>query len=266
VERDAQRNAREVRRAIGQDLRQAREDAGISLTALAAASRVPKSYLHGIEAGDERPSVDILARICSGLGGRVSIRFEASSGPRLRDHLQAAMIGSFLEALHPRWRRFVEVGVQRPVRGWIDLVTHDPDANVIVATEAHSQLRRIEQQVRWAKAKAEALQAGGSSELSSALKLSSTADVSRLLLLRSTRATRELARVHAELLAAAYPAPHEAAVEALCGSAAWPGPAIVWMQVSGGAASILKHAPRGDALMRRDGRVELQASPEPSSV
>lgn len=244
LERDAQRNAREVRRALGEEIRLAREDAGISLTALAGASRVPKSYLHGIEAGSERPSLDVLTRISSALGGRVSMRFDASAGPRVRDHLQAAMIGAVLQALEPRWRRFVEVGVQRPVRGWIDLVAHDPEAGIVVAAEAHSQLRRIEQQVRWAKVKAEALEGGGSSELSAALDASTVTNVSRLLLLRSTRATRDLARVHAELLAAAYPASHARAVEALCGTAPWPGPAIVWLHVAGGVASILERAPR----------------------
>jgi hypothetical protein len=47
--------------------------------------------------------------------------------------------------------------VHRPVRGVIDLVLEDRDGPDTVAPELQSELRRVEQQVRWANQKADAL-------------------------------------------------------------------------------------------------------------
>jgi hypothetical protein len=65
------------------------------------------------------------------------------------------------------------MAVHRPIRGVIDLVLERADPP-IVACEAHSDLRRLEQQVRWARAK------------SDALAERRRVTVSRLLLLRAT--------------------------------------------------------------------------------
>jgi transcriptional regulator with XRE-family HTH domain len=73
---------------------------------------------------------------------------------------------------------------------------------------------------------------------------------SRLLVLRSTRDLRELARTYEATLAAAYPARAADAVAALTSTAPWPGPAIVWMRVDGAAVRLLDGPPRGVRLGR----------------
>jgi transcriptional regulator with XRE-family HTH domain len=246
LDRWAARNATASRRALGGEFRRCREDIGVSLSRLAAMAGTPKSYLHEVEEGDANASIDVLARLATALGGRLSVRFEPGAGPRLRDHLQAAMLQALLASLHPRWRRLLEVGVTRPVRGWIDVVLVDRDAGVVIAGEAHSQILRLEQQLRWARAKSDAMVAGGASELAAVLGRpdGSRATVSQLLLLRSTRATRAALAAYPDLMTAAYPGSHAAAVAALLGEAPWPGSSLVWMQVEAGTARILRRPPR----------------------
>src|SRR4029078_7992849 len=105
------------------------------------------------------------------------------SGPRVRDHLQAAMIDALIAACHARWTASVEVWVTSPVKGVIDLLLSDGGTRVVC--EAHSQLRRIEQQVRWLGAKATAVGAPGSPPPSS------------LLVVRDCASTRQVAIQHA---------------------------------------------------------------------
>ena len=52
---------------------------------------------------------------------------------------------------------FTEVAVHRPSRGWIDAVLHEPRERLVVASELQSELRRLEQMVRWQAAKADSL-------------------------------------------------------------------------------------------------------------
>lgn len=134
--------------------------------------------------------------------------------------------------------------MHRPVHGVIDLVMHEPEERVFVAAEAQSELRRLEQQVRWGHEKAAALP---SSDLVARLgEPDKRSTVSTLLLLRSTRATRELASTFGQLLAAAYPAPMEAALDAVPGpSRPWPGAALVWVRVDANGTRILDRPPRG---------------------
>ena len=240
--------------AIAAEVRRARDDAGISQRRLASVAGVSQGTLSRIETGEVEPTLEVLARIAAALGGEVSMRIYPGTGPIVRDHIQAAMVQALLLALHPRWKRFVEVAVDKPVRGVIDLVIHDPEEPVLVAGEAQSELRRIEQQIRWSRAKADALAEGGSSELAGVLASRNgheggpSLTVSRLLLLRSTRATRRVVATYADILAAAYPAKHADAVAALTGTAPWPGPALVWMDVSKGIGSLRQEPPRGIRL------------------
>jgi hypothetical protein len=166
------------------------------------------------------------------------------------------MVQGLLQALHPRWKRFLEVAVHRPVRGVIDVVLHDPDEPVLIAAESQSELRRLEQQIRWSHAKAAALAEGGATDLAELLASSEhhgdgkVPNVSRLLLLRSTRATHQIVATYTDLLAAAYPAPHADARAALTGTGVWPGPALVWMEVTKGVGSLRQTPPRGIPLGR----------------
>ena len=190
-----------------------------------------QGHLSEIEAGDVEASVTVLAQIARVLGGRLRLRIEPGGGPLLRDHLQAAMLEALLPLLDPRWARFLEVPVHRPVRGVIDLVLADQTANLLVATEIHSQIRRLEQQLRWANEKAAAL----ANELDIAPHgAASPPTISRLLVLRSTAATRAIARTYGQILTAAYPADAREFGAALTGNSPWPAPGIVWMDVEHG--------------------------------
>jgi hypothetical protein len=108
---------------------------------------------------------------------------------------------------------------------------HEQDP--LVAVEAQSELRRLEQQIRWAHAKSEALaEARGR-------------PASQLLLLRSTRSTRAAVAEHAATIRAAYPARAADAFAALTGIAPWPGAAVLWCDVEPGRARIRPIPPRG---------------------
>lgn len=239
----AGRQELELRRAIAAEIRRSREDGGISLRRLAATVGISHGELWAVEAGAISPSLEVLVRLAGGLGGRLSVRINPGAGPILRDHIQAAMLQGLIHELHPRWRRFLDVSVYRPVRGAIDLVLDDPDEPMTIAAEAQSQLRRLEQQIRWASMKADALGEGGARELGSVR--GEVANVSRMLLLRVTTTNLQLARMYGDLLAAAYPARHHDAIAALTGTAPWPGPVLVWVDVSNGQGILRMRPPRG---------------------
>ena len=94
------------------------------------------------------------------LGADLRIRLYPNTGPLIRDRHQARMLETLLETIDPRWHAFTEVAVQRPSRGWIDAVLHEQRAHVALATELQSDLRRLEQLIRWSAAKAASLRAG----------------------------------------------------------------------------------------------------------
>jgi transcriptional regulator with XRE-family HTH domain len=216
-----------------------REDLGLSQTKLSNAAGVSQSIVSMLEAGKIDPGIEVLARVSAALGGRLAVRIDPGIGTPIRDHLQAAMIEGLLRDAGQCWRRSLEVAVYRPVRGVIDLVLEDPAQRLALATEAHSELRRIEQQLRWAGAKADALAAVDPSR-----------SVSRLLVLRVSRRNRELVAQFNELFAAAYPANYREAVDGLLDTAPWPGSALLWMDVTGGRGTLRRSPPRGVKLGR----------------
>ncbi len=219
-----------------------REDAGTSQAAIARVARVNQAHLSRIEAGTAEPSIEVLIAVATALGADLSVRLFPNTGPRIRDHLQIAIAGALIAALHPRWDVAPEVPVYRPVRGVIDLVLSDTAGPDVVAVEIHSQLRRVEQQIRWATQKADAL---------AALPEQERRRVHRLLVLRNTAATREVGRLAADTLGAAYPGRSADAVAALRGTAPWPGRAVIWATVERGEAHLLDGPPRGIAMGRR---------------
>ena len=221
----ADRTAATVRRRLVEDLGRMREDAGVSLAALARAAGVPGAYVWRIFNGNERPSIETYARLASVLGADLSARAYPNSGPTIRDRHQARIEEALLREAGPRWRPLTEVGVRQPVRGWIDLALHEPREQVVVATEIESQLNRLEQQVRWSIAKAEALPSWpGWPALGDPR-------ISRLLVVRWTRRTRAVAAEFPRQLAAAFPAHPADALAALAGDLPWPGPALVWARL-----------------------------------
>ena len=185
---------RRLFRRLGDEIRRMREDAGLSQASVARSAVVNQPYLSRIEAGNAEPSLEVLVRIGLALGADLGVRYFPNTGPRIRDHLQVAMSEALLRELHPRWRPTPEVPVYRPVHGVIDLVLEERDGSATVATELHSQLRRLEQQIRWQTQKADALATHADQQGRS---------VSRLLVLRNTQAIRDAVRAGAATLAAA---------------------------------------------------------------
>jgi transcriptional regulator with XRE-family HTH domain len=234
---DADRHAEGLRRTLAEDLRRLRGDAGVSQAAVAGRAGVHPSLVSRVEASALDPTLETYARIAAALGADLAARVYPQSGPSIRDRHQARMADLLLASLHPRWQGAPEVAVRRPVRGWIDLVLHDPSAHALVATELESGLRRIEQLIRWSTEKAHAI--ASSSTWPAWLGTGPEPDVSRLLVVRWTRANRDAASAARRVLAEAYPADPRDALDALTGTAAWPGPALVWARIDGGEARLL---------------------------
>ncbi len=232
---------RDLLRAVGDEVRRLRFDAGLSQRAVAASAGVAQSHLSRIEAGDAEPGLEVMLRLARVLGADLSVRLFPNAGPAIHDRISVPMTDGFLRVLSPAWRRTLEVPVVRPVRGAIDLVLEHRSRADTIATEFQSQLRRVEQQVRWANQKADAL---------ASLPEQQGRRVCRLLVVRNTSAMREVARAASSVLATAYPASTAAAVRALTADEPWPGSAIVWMRLEGGAAELMEGSPRGVAVRR----------------
>ena len=154
------------------------------------------------------------------------------------------MVEAVLRHLHAVWRPHLEVPVSRPSRGVIDAVFERRDRPVLVVSEFQSALPRLEQQLRWIAEKAAAI---GSSAIVGGGPIP---PVSKLLVIRSTEATRAVARSFEWSLRAAYPASSRAAFDSLCAGSPWPGDAIVWIRIDGTTVSILDGPPRGVAVGR----------------
>jgi transcriptional regulator with XRE-family HTH domain len=244
LDRAFKQRARETKRALGRDLLRIRTDAAASHGKVAAVAGIDRSHYSKIEAGMANPSVEMLAAIATALGADVSIRFYPGTGPRLTDRHQARMIETLLRSLSMDWQPHIEVPVSRPVRGVIDLVLERRAIGLFIATEAYSEIRRLEQQIRWSADKAASL------ESSDLVGLGQAPTVSRLLVLRSTASTRELARAFEATLRAAYPAQTTAVIDALRTGAPWPGPGIVWVRIEGDRVELLDGSPRGVRLGR----------------
>ena len=239
------RHATQVRRSVAGQIRQLRTDAGLSLRKLGGAASVDPGYLQQVESGLREPSISALAAIAEALGSDLSIRLYPNTGPLVRDHIQARIVEELFRIAHPRWRRITEVPAHRPARGRIDAVLHDPAAAVVVATEVHSQVRRLEQQLGWARLKAESLRSADPWRL-----LEAEPTVGQLLVLRSTRATRELARQFESTLRAAYPARAADVRAAVAGEGKWPGNGLLWADVTSDGVRVLDRPPRGVMLGR----------------
>ena len=232
---------RELFRALGAEIRRHRDDAGRSQAAIARAAGISPGHISAIEAGTAEPSVGVILAISLALGCDLSVRLFPNTGPRIRDRLQVPMGEALLALLHGRWQRRPEVPVYRPVRGVIDLVLSDPVTHDAVATEVQSQLRRVEQQIRWSVQKADAL--AGLPEFDGAT-------ISRLLVVRNTAGMREVVRAASQTLSAAYPARAVDVLASLTGDTPWPGAAMIWANVDRGRARILDGPPRGITVGR----------------
>ena len=244
IEREVRLRLRRLERRVGDDALQLRTDAGATKAQVASAAGVDRTFLGRIESGSVHPSLETLVAIATALGADVSVRLYAGSGPRLTDRHQARMVEVVLRRLAAVWRPHLEVPVWRPVRGVVDGVFERLDSRLLVVSEFMSAIPRLEQQIRWSAEKAASI---GSSEL---VGHGPAPSVSKLLVLRSTAATRDIARRFELTLRTAYPGRTSEAVESLAVGGPWPGDAIVWVRIDGDDVALLDGPPRGVALGR----------------
>ena len=59
-------------KAVGQAVREARDELGVSQEDLGFESELDRTYISGIERGVRNPTVETLSRLCGALGVRVS--------------------------------------------------------------------------------------------------------------------------------------------------------------------------------------------------
>ena len=235
------------RRAIGEELRRVRLDAGLSIREVSRAAGVDPAHLSRVETGERSCGQDVLVAFATAMGHVASMRLFPTDGPRVRDHIQVRMIEALVRVLHPRWSPRLEVAVYRPSRGVVDAVLVDRETTDIVAGEAHSVLHTVEQQLRWAGLKADSLPSAGGWPWSDTLGGPRTG---RLLLLRSSRAMHDLVGSLPGTFRSAYPADAREAYEALTSPAVrWPGAAILWVTIDGEDSRVIDGVPR--ALRRR---------------
>lgn len=151
------RATREIHRVVLGEIDRLRRDAGMSIRRLAQEAAVDPGYLSQVFAGSRSPTTFVLVALTKVLGADLSMRVYPTTGPIVRDAIQAPIGEELLRIAAPTWRRSVEVGVYRPARGFIDIVFDEPNLAVAVATEIQSRIDRLEQQIRWAQDKAQSL-------------------------------------------------------------------------------------------------------------
>ena len=216
-----------ARNGLAEDLLRLCEDAGVSQRALARGSGVSQAYIARILAGRAAPSIETYARLAIPLGADLSARLYPTTGPTIRDRHQARILEGLLGTLDKRWHPFTEVAVRRPGRGWIDCAIHDARANGSSSPpRSNLACRRLEQLIRWSTEKAASLPSWEGWQ-----GFEDAPAVSRLLIVRRTRATVDIAHEVARQLLVAYPAHPDDALAALTGDRPWPGPALVWAQL-----------------------------------
>ena len=191
-------------------------------------------------AGSREPSISVLTALSAALGGDLSVRFYPTTGPRIHDRIQARIVEELLRIASAEWDATLEVAVNRPARGFIDVVFDSQALATIVTTEVQSRIDRLEQRLRWAQEKAASLPSADLWPF-----LAGERSISRLLVLRSTSANRELARRFEATLRTAYPARAADIHASLTKGTPWPGAGILWADVSGDRVRILDAPPRG---------------------
>jgi DNA-binding XRE family transcriptional regulator len=239
IERQVSARLRRLERSVGHDLERLRMDAAATKAEVARIAGIDRSFYGRMESGDAHPSLESVIAVATAMGADVSVRLYPGRGPRLTDRHSARMIEAALQGLAPVWLPHLEVGVVRPVRGFIDAVFERRDQSLFVITEFESSLPRLEQQIRWAAEKAGAIT---SSDL---VGPGLPPQVSRLLVLRSTETTRSVARTFETTLRTAYPAPSRDALDSLRTGSRWPGDAIIWVRIEGDVVDLLYGPPRG---------------------
>jgi len=236
--RELARRERDLRRWIGGQVHDLREDLGLTRADLARAAGLDRAHISRIEMGTVGASQGTLVAIAAALGSDLGVRLFPGAGPAIRDRFQAPIVEAIIRAMDSSWVVRPEVPVGKPRRGVIDLVI--ARGRVAIACEVQSELRRLEEVLRRAAEKEHAL---GAEVLQDS--------TSRLLVIRSTVANREIARRFEATLRAAYPGRSADAFDALMTAVRpWPGPAILWVRLEKGRPEILRLPPRSVAVGR----------------
>lgn len=233
--RDADARSRAKRRALAEQLQQLMSDAGVTERELARRAGLAQSTVCRALEGTLKPTLETSERLAAVLGADLSVHLYPNTGPAIRDRHSAPMLEAILGVLDRRWRPFTEVAVRRPSRGWIDAALLDTRGRTIVAGELQSELRRLEQQIRWHAEKAASLPSWDGWP-----RLETEPEISRLLVVRRTRATRSVAAEYPQQLRVAYPAhPDDALAAITTPHAPWPGATLLWVEVTGSKARLL---------------------------
>jgi transcriptional regulator with XRE-family HTH domain len=241
IRRLATSRSRELRRSVGGQLLELREERELAQRVVGNEAGVDRAWLAKAESGEGNLTLDALARIATVLGAKASVRLYPATGPRLKDHIQVRLVETLLATLDRRWHPRLEVPVYEPSRGVIDLLLIDTREGQLVSGEAHSEIRRAERQLRWAAEKTDSLPSAEGWPW-----LPGRPRIGRLLLLRSTEATRAVVNASPHVFGAAYPGRTEDAVRALQGpTGTFPDAAIVWVDLRGTASRLLDRPPRG---------------------
>jgi transcriptional regulator with XRE-family HTH domain len=114
------RRSRDAFRRLGQEHREARVAAGLSLREAAAASGAPFSQLWRFEHGElDRVSIADVGAWCAVVGLDLSLRAYPAGDP-IRDRAQLALLERLRTRLHPslRWRTEVPLPLERDLRAW----------------------------------------------------------------------------------------------------------------------------------------------------
>jgi transcriptional regulator with XRE-family HTH domain len=170
------RRSRDAFRRLGQEHREARVAAGLSLRDAAAASGAAYSQLWRFEHGElDRVSIPDLGAWCAVVGLDLSLRAYPAGDP-IRDRAQLALLERLRTRLHPSllWRTEVPLPIERDLRAW--------DAD-IRGTSPTSWRARIEAETRIAD--------GQAVERRLTLKLRDDPFGHVILLVSETRANRQ---------------------------------------------------------------------------
>jgi len=238
LQTEADRRARALRHGLATDVARMREDAGLTQSAVARLAGVHPSVVSRLEDQSLLPTLETYVRICAAIGADFAARAYPNTGPAIHDRHQVRMAELLLAKLHPRWSATPEVAVRRPARGWIDAVLHDPSARTLVGSELESDIRRVEQVIRWSAEKVRALP---SADRWRSWAADGPPMVSQLLVVRWTRANREVVATARRQLRAAYPADPDDALDALTGTGRWAGAALIWARIDGGRSELVAH-------------------------
>jgi transcriptional regulator with XRE-family HTH domain len=114
------RRSRDAFRRLGNEHRDARVAAGLSLRDAAAASGASRSQLWRFERGElDRVSITDVGAWCAVVGLDLSLRAYPAGDP-IRDKAQLALLERLRERLHPslRWRTEVPLPIERDIRAW----------------------------------------------------------------------------------------------------------------------------------------------------